>query len=411
MSGSFRTRQNSIEEAGLSIIFLIILIGGMAFFGWMKAHGTVSLVVLSILRAELWPASLWTHSVDQARQAMAHAQPASVTIHQLVRASAFVGRIYRIPLALLLAIAGVIALFRAPGERFSKVLDFDALMAIQAQNFPSIAAFLKRRHGLILPAEGKVRPGDFALHLGEWIGIHALTPKDLHNRTANATGPSAFQFDRIAGHGALVAQLGPAWHGLDGAAPQVRAMVAVFALHVAREREAARDLLGTLSQSIAELSPTETTDDPATNPGPLSPLAFSDDAMAAVDAVLIRAEITQPALAVMGFYAFTHTALMGLLMHARARAGVLAPAQFAFLKLVDRPLWYALHSLGFPLTEEDYGPQPNARIEALGARAHWEAERTLRKPLSRPHVEAALDAINSRILDPSNRGRLITEIR
>ena len=40
---------------------------------------------------------------------------------------------------------------------------------------------------------------------------------------------------------------------------------------------------------------------------------------------------------------------MSVLNQARLRSGVLAPAQFAFLKLVDRRLWYALHALGFEL--------------------------------------------------------------
>ena len=57
-------------------------------------------------------------------------------------------------------------------------------------------------------------------------------------------------------------------------------------------------------------------------------------------------------------HAYTAPALMSVLTLARAEAGVLAPAQFAFLKLVDRPLWYALHSLGFP-GGQNPAEQPN----------------------------------------------------
>ncbi len=397
MSGSFRTRQNTLEEGGLAIVFMVILIGGILAFGWMKAHGAISFAVLALLHAELWPASLWTHSVDQARSAMAAAHPATVTLHQLVRAAAFVGRVYRIPVALCLAALAGLVIWRAPGDRYSKPLDFDALMQVQALNFPSIAAFVDRRHALVHPATGAVRQADFALHLGEWIGLYAL----------NAKGT----YDPSAAHGALVAQLGPVWNGLETASSQVRAMVAVCALHAAREREAARALLGTLSLSLATLTEGETRADPLECTGPLQPLVFPQEARAAVDAALYRHEIVEPALAIMSHYAFTSTALMGLLMHARARAGVLAPAQFAFLKVVDRPLWYTLHSLGFPLTITDYGPQPNVRIEALGARAHWEAERAVCRKLPRPRMETALAAIKQRMSDPTNRNRPIREIR
>lgn len=402
MSGSLRTRQNSLEEAGLALVFMIILVGGLLFFGWFKAHALVSLVMLSILRAELWPASLWTHSVDQARQAMQAAHPATVTLHQIVRACAFVGLVYRIPAALFLAGLAAVTIWRAPGERFARPLDFEGLMKLQAMNFPSIAAFLERRHSLVRPGTEAVRQADFALHLGEWIGLYAL---DAERR-----------YDPIAAHGALVTQLGPVWRGLNEATPQVRAMVAVFGLHAARERDEARTLLGVLSTSLAPLTAEEAAQhdkqaDPLGRTGPARPLVLPPDAIAAVDAVLHRHEIVQPAQAVMVNYAFTSTALMGLLMHARARAGVLAPAQFAFLKLIDRPLWYALHSLGFPLTISDYGPQPNARIEALGSRAHWEAERAVRQRLPRPRMEMAMAAIDQRLRDPANRGRPITETR
>jgi intracellular multiplication protein IcmP len=74
-----------------------------------------------------------------------------------------------------------------------------------------------------------------------------------------------------------------------------------------------------------------------------------------------------PALAIANRRAYTHTALMELLNKARLRGGVLAPGQVAWLKLVDRPLWYALHSLGFETEGLDRYCHPNPRVEAVGA--------------------------------------------
>ena len=74
---------------------------------------------------------------------------------------------------------------------------------------------------------------------------------------------------------------------------------------------------------------------------------------------------------------------------------LLAPAQFAWLKLVDRPLWYALHSLGFET--EGFGRylHPNPRVEAAGARDHWAAERIAKRPLTSPDIERALEAVRA----------------
>ncbi|MBV1835470.1 secretion/conjugation apparatus DotM-related subunit, partial [Novacetimonas pomaceti] len=75
---------------------------------------------------------------------------------------------------------------------------------------------------------------------------------------------------------------------------------------------------------------------------------------------------------------------------ARRQAGVLAPSSFAIVKLIDRSLWYALHSLGFPAEIPAEDLHPNPRIEAAGARAHWSEERRYQRPIYIPAVENAL---------------------
>ena len=84
---------------------------------------------------------------------------------------------------------------------------------------------------------------------------------------------------------------------------------------------------------------------------------------------------------------------MSVLNEARLRSGVLAPAQFAFLKLVDRPLWYALHALGFESDALVSHPHPSFRVEAIGAGAHWAAERAAGVPIPTAEFGSAIAAI------------------
>jgi len=84
---------------------------------------------------------------------------------------------------------------------------------------------------------------------------------------------------------------------------------------------------------------------------------------------------------------------MSLLNMARLRAGVLAPAQFAWLKLVDRPLWYALASLGFETEGVSRYLHPNPRVEAAGARDHWAVERFIGAPVINPSIDCAVEAL------------------
>ena len=396
MSGSAGHRGGG-DETPLVALGAVLLVAWLGFFAWIKAHAEISAAALTLLRGQLWVTGLWTHHYVHLRHLMAAADPATVKIGQLVASFRVVGGAFRYPAAALLAALGLTCLFRAPGEQYTTRLDLEGLIRVQARMFPSLRAFVNRRFGLVAPRlEGGPRPADPALRLGEWIAVHAMTKE----------GGYAPERARAA----LIAQLGARWRGVRHAKSAERAMFAVFALHAAREREAATELLGRLSGSLAlpeeaqegrpekqrqgadtrhTAEPGEGTgaipDDPA---GPDAPLAFSEEALSAVDAVLGRSHITMPAGVVAGQHAFTTTALMGLLMHARRRAGVLAPGQFNFLKLVDRPLWYALHGLGFPFEDED-GSMPNPRVECLGPRAHWDAERAAGGPLAAPRVEAA----------------------
>ena len=120
--------------------------------------------------------------------------------------------------------------------------------------------------------------------------------------------------------------------------------------------------------------------------GPEEPLAFDPKTLRLADRVLATVEVTAWAFDVMEKHHFTTPGLMSVLNQARLRSGVLAPAQFAFLKLVDRRLWYALHALGFESDALIAHPHPSMRVEAIGAGAHWAAERAVGVPIPTPEL-------------------------
>ena len=127
--------------------------------------------------------------------------------------------------------------------------------------------------------------------------------------------------------------------------------------------------------------------------GPDTPLALPLSVCAEANPLLGDGELVTPALAIANRHAYPHTALMELLNQARLRGGVLAPGQFAWLKLVDRPLWYALHSLGFETEGFVRYCHPNPRVEALGARDHWAVERLAGEPVIEPNMDRAIEAL------------------
>jgi len=134
---------------------------------------------------------------------------------------------------------------------------------------------------------------------------------------------------RFATRREFMRQLGGRWMGPAAASEPVRSMLAVFALQGVQRRDEATALLGLLSEGL----PRGKADGGA---GPEEPLAFDPRTLALADRVLTTVDVAGWALDVMEKHHFATPGLMSVLNQARLRSGVLAPAQFAFLKLLDR---------------------------------------------------------------------------
>jgi intracellular multiplication protein IcmP len=310
---------------------------------------------------------------------MLAADPEGVTLRDLYGISHAIGMFFRIPSAVLMLLLAAICAARAAPARYKRAFDLDGLIREQAQSFRTSTAFVRRRLHLVPPAfaaagaaPGDPRPADYALTPEEWIA-----------RFATACDGD---FDEAAARCALLRQLGPRWRGMEDASPQVRCLFAAFALHLAQRRADTLRLLGDLSASLANSNQ----DKPA---APDALLALPVSVRALADTFLGNGELVTLALAIANRHAYTHTALMELLNAARLRAGVLAPGQFAWLKLVDRPLWYALHSLGFETEGVGRYLHPNPRVEAIGARDHWAVERLAGEPVIEPNMDRAVEAL------------------
>ena len=371
--------QNRQAEDGLLLLGIaLIFVGGALFAAWWVFHARIAAFAMEVQHGLMAGAGLFTGRYVGLDAQVLAADPADVQIGALWRLMHNVGAFYRIPAAALIAgLAAWCVLGNAPG-RFTRRLDLPGLMRVQARVFRASATYVRRTLGLVAVAAGAPRPGDPALYPDEWI-----------DRFARDAGK---RYSEHAALAALTRQLGPPWAGIEAAAPHVRAMLAVFALHAARRREEAIALLGDLSQSL----PADPDD---TQAGPAAPLAFSPDALAKAALVLSDAGLAAPCRAIAARHAFTAPAMMSVLSHARQRAGVLAPAQFAFLKLVDRPLWYALHALGFP-GGQNLAEQPNPRIEAAGSRDHWAVECVLGRPVPVPSLDRALAVVRATAFKP-----------
>lgn len=82
-------------------------------------------------------------------------------------------------------------------------------------------------------------------------------------------------------------------------------------------------------------------------------------------------------------HAMRETFLLALLREARTKGGLLAPAEFLWLKGVDRGLYYALNNLG----------RTAFHVEGLAAMDHYRHEALAGRALQVPHVDGAVAAM------------------
>ena len=365
---------SSDDMVGFNGIVILIGIGVGAYLLWTYHHTEISAGVMAWRHWEIEVLRRFTDRFDLADAQMMRSSPSGVTVRHLWGISDAIGRYWRLPACVLMVLLAIACMARNAPSRFRRQFDIESLIREQAQNFTTTSAFLTRKLQLVALREGDPRPADYALTPTEWIKRYA----------ASADGT----FDEALARRALRRQLGPRWHGHRTASPQARVLFASFALHLALARDEALALLGAASQSLAGSA----SDLPE---GPAVPLQLPAPIVSQADVILAgRPDLLALAAAHTDRHAWAHPALMSLLNAARLRAGVLAPAHFAWLKLVDRHLWYALHALGFESEGMGRYLHPNPCAEALAARDHWALERAIGRPVERPRFEQALLALH-----------------
>lgn len=334
-------------------LLLLLAIVVLAAWLWINLHGKIAYALLAWKHAELQALHSITSTYDGVDQRVVSIPPDQVTLTQLGRLFNIVGGSISAPACVLLLGLAAAAYFFAPSRRFRTSLDADGVFRAQGEPFRCAGAYVGREQPLVEPKPGTPRANDFALHAPEWVARYAWD------------GKAGFQpaLCRLA----LARQLGPVWTDPAVAQPHARLLFAAFALHSVRERAEATRLLGDLAAHVAGWASQDA-------------VAISAELVARADVILADRNVTAGCVEVAARHAFQTTALMAALEHARDKAGVLAPGQFNGLKLVDRGLWYALHSLGMP----------NPYVEALGARDHLAAERMAGRPLPNPSIDRAV---------------------
>ncbi|HJN37783.1 MAG TPA: type IVB secretion system coupling complex protein DotM/IcmP [Gammaproteobacteria bacterium] len=269
------------------------------------------------------------------------------------------GRYMIIPTVAMSVFFSCMLMFFHKGSKYKQVYTMDTFSDLELVNNPEIGPVVGKKlikQGLDEgPWAMSIQPMDFAKKY------------DLIVEKVNADGTKKAVLKRGRAHDVFALQLGPRWSGsFDGCPGYVMALFAIFAAKSQHDSKGAKALI----QQIAKSSKSGKLDFGGTRD-------------------LLIKHVKAPAIGrVVGPHAYILTMMASMLDLARTD-GVLASAEFLWLKPVDRRMWYMLNAVG----------RPTAFPEVAGPFAHWIVEKRLRRPLKIAMVEEAVEALDSALAD------------
>lgn len=342
-------------------IMVAIFTVGWLIWRFFKGHIVAAVFYVNLLQAKL--ISLFTNNLNNAIYYMNTQDPKTVSFDVMVSLSVAVGKYMRYPvLACLIALA-IWLYFSNVTLKFRRTHSMQTLRDQEQYNWSQIMPVTKLNLMTIDINEG---PWAMGLTPMEFAKKNDLLKRDDYAEE-DPSKPGSMMTAGIRRGDAksvLTIQLGPYFRGFEVLPIHLLALAAVFSARINRDRDAASELLVSINKSV---------------------LTGKIKFVGAKSLLKkhVNSEIVQKCAAA---HAYVLTAMATLLKKARDD-GVLATADFLWLKTVDRRAWYMLNSVG----------RQTPFVEVAGPFAHWKAELALGRKSIVPMVEEAIKALEAGI--------------
>lgn len=342
----------------IGLIILILLL-------WKFERGPIVSFVFAIKSAEISVISLFTQGLDATQQFIKVTNPKSVDFTQMSLVSRTVGKYLTIPFASLMLFFSFLLYKSSAKNRYRRTHSMTTLAKQERSNWPFTTPVL---HLDLLHQPIDEGPWAMAQTPMGFAKKHKLL---IEHR--EAVGTSGLQKDirlqvtvnRAKASRVFTTQLGRAWQGADKLKPHARALFAIFAAKFKGDRADANVLLRNISNST---------------------LGGKAPSFVGADALLKKYINDKHILKICQGHAYELTVMASMLEAARGD-GVLATAEFLWLKPIDRPLWYTLNTVGRQTVPPEVG----------GIMAHWLAEQAIGKALILPMVDEASIALEEAV--------------
>ncbi len=362
------SQQNATDQTANFFWLLALLTMGAIVLWWLEErwivagiffirHYEIDLIqwiVSGINKLIAWInfPSIDLHKLNYWQHFMAVADKEKVTFPQVGSLSHAVGLWMRYPVMVILLGLAAWMLYRNKNSRFHHTYTMDSLKKYEVENWPQITPVLS----LNLLQED--------LDKGRWamakLPMDFCKENDLLELGESPDKKKTWSIKEGPAERCLVLQLGPLWQGPLALPIHVKALLVIFIARAKREHKIAENFIDQISHSAIH-----------------GKLDFTG-----VEEQLEKYKDSKVLKWIERRHAYVGTLMASLLEIARLE-GVLASAEFLWLKPVDRRLWYILNSVG----------RQTAVVEVAGLFAHWLAEKRLKQSLRTPMVVEAVKAL------------------
>jgi hypothetical protein len=250
-------------------------------------------------------------------------------------------------------------------KTFKKMHTIDTLIESESDLWPQIKPLVR---------EHPEREGD--LTKGKWAMASSpeefAIKEDLFENFETDVGEKKFRMNEAKAHLAFKNQTGDPWTGLNNVTEQERQIFSIFITKIMRDTKGASKIIN----SLAILYTSEK----------LSFLQKRKNKKIAnrlVESAIIKHQDENDVKKIINAHFYVKTVFAGLLEGAR-NDGVLASADFIWLKSRNRPLWYMLNNVG----------RKSAFSECAGPWSHFQAEKSVDRKLANPTITYAVEALD-----------------
>lgn len=287
-----------------------------------------------------------------------------VSVQDVYSVSSQVGNYIRYPVIALLLIFALMLYRSNPLIHFKKTYSMFSLRKQEKPNWPQIVPISQLD---LINQDIDVGPWAMSIQPMEFAKRHGLLVIEKTLRQQSDLASKAIltaSINRDEARKVFATQLGRHWSRIEDTPIYYQALYSVFASRIAGERDEANQLLKQISVSSES-----------------GQLNFSG-----TQKLLDKFKNHKIVTKINERHAFVNTVIISMLEAARDD-GVVASADFLWLKPIDRRLWYTLNSVG----------RQTPYAEVAGIFAHWIVEKELGRKLNLPMVEEAVIALDSAV--------------